>query len=167
MSGGQWVTFVSGHRVFAEGPQRFELPADWGAVRVSRENQSWWPLSTKVNGRFSFPVTVHRQDRTPDTKSLELEISFDDGATWTPVPVSRDGVQRMATVTHPARAFASLRAKASDSEGNSLEQTARTGSADRRSERGAGPRVTQPLIGHSVLRCHRPMSLACIEGGRK
>lgn len=74
-------------------------------------------------GRFSFPVTVNRQDKAPDTTSLELEVSFDDGATWTPVPVSRDGARWTATVTNPAGAFASLRAKAADADGNTVDQT--------------------------------------------
>ncbi|WP_179118303.1 S8 family peptidase [Saccharothrix sp. ALI-22-I] len=74
-------------------------------------------------GRFTFPVTVNRQDKAPDAKSLELEISFDDGTTWTPVPVSRDGKRWTATVTNPAGGFASLRAKAADADGNAVEQT--------------------------------------------
>ncbi|MER5268915.1 S8 family serine peptidase [Actinosynnema sp. NPDC002837] len=141
----------------------FVAPRDESSYRltadVSRENQPWWPLSTKVSGswtfrsgfrqgpggalpllsvgfapavdlhnvapggQFSFPVTVTRQDKAPDTKSLELEVSFDDGASWATVPLSRDGARWTATVTNPAGAFASLRAKASDADGNAVEQT--------------------------------------------
>ncbi|MEU4743250.1 S8 family serine peptidase [Actinosynnema sp. NPDC023658] len=73
-------------------------------------------------GRFSFPVAVDRQDGVPEVTSLELEVSFDDGGTWTAVPVERDGTRWTATVTNPAGGFASLRAKAADSEGNTVEQ---------------------------------------------
>ncbi|NUT53886.1 MAG: hypothetical protein HOV94_42340, partial [Saccharothrix sp.] len=74
-------------------------------------------------GSFALPITVRRQDKAPEVRSLELEVSFDDGGTWTPVPVSRDGAGWTATVTNPASGFASLRAKASDTEGNAVEQT--------------------------------------------
>ncbi|WP_461118657.1 S8 family serine peptidase [Saccharothrix stipae] len=74
-------------------------------------------------GHFTFPVTVHRQDKAPEVRSLDLEVSFDDGATWAAVPVGRDGARWTATVTNPAGGFASLRARASDTEGNAVEQT--------------------------------------------
>ncbi|QFZ21145.1 S8 family peptidase [Saccharothrix syringae] len=74
-------------------------------------------------GRFSFPVAVSRQDGPHETRSLELEVSFDDGATWAPAPLTRDGAGWTATVDNPAGAFASLRARASDADGNAVEQT--------------------------------------------
>ncbi|WP_091575088.1 S8 family peptidase [Actinokineospora alba] len=52
--------------------------------------------------------------------SLTVEASFDDGRTWRAVPVA-GGV---ATVDHPRSArFVSLRAKAADANGNTVEQT--------------------------------------------
>ncbi|SFB23173.1 Serine protease, subtilisin family [Amycolatopsis marina] len=72
---------------------------------------------------FSIPVTVTRQDGVPDGVGLEIEVSYDDGRTWSATRVDRDGDAWSATVRHPADGFASLRATATDSAGNRVEQT--------------------------------------------
>jgi hypothetical protein len=72
-----------------------------------------------------------RVERQPGSASaaitdLDLEVSFDDGATWRQVPVLRlpFSDQGLALYRHPAAAgFVSLRARASDSRGNSVDQT--------------------------------------------
>jgi hypothetical protein len=52
--------------------------------------------------------------------SLTVEASFDDGRTWRAVPVAG----AVATIDHPRAArFVSLRAKAADANGNTVEQT--------------------------------------------
>jgi subtilisin family serine protease len=52
--------------------------------------------------------------------SVTMDVSFNDGVTWTAVPVHRS----VAIVKHPPRAgFVSLRVKATSTEGNSVEQT--------------------------------------------
>ncbi|RSN09325.1 hypothetical protein DMB42_18625 [Nonomuraea sp. WAC 01424] len=54
------------------------------------------------------------------TRELTVETSFDDGVTWRPAPV-RDGA---VTVLHPAAdGYVSLRAKAVDAGGGTVEQT--------------------------------------------
>ncbi|MDT7726033.1 MAG: hypothetical protein QOI21_2609 [Actinomycetota bacterium] len=72
---------------------------------------------------FTIPVTVPRQDGPADIAALAVEVSYDDGVTWKPSTVARNGSGWTASVTHPASGFASLRAKASDTEGNTVEQT--------------------------------------------
>jgi len=72
---------------------------------------------------ISFPVTVTRQDSPPNVTALSVEISYDDGATWQPVELTPDGPRWTARVHHPASGFASLRAKATDDEGNAVSQT--------------------------------------------
>ncbi|SHF93552.1 S8 family peptidase [Streptoalloteichus hindustanus] len=78
---------------------------------------------TQGDREFTFPVTVSRQDGPTDIRAFELEVSYDDGTTWRPAAVARDGDAWKATVKHPASGFASLRAKAADMAGNTVEQT--------------------------------------------
>jgi hypothetical protein len=53
-----------------------------------------------------------------------VQVSYDDGATWRPVPVLGTGLERTALVFHPrGDGFVSLRASAVDSNGNAVEQT--------------------------------------------
>jgi subtilisin family serine protease len=73
------------------------------------------------------PVTVQRQATAPPATvaDLTVEISFDDGRTWRPAPVTR-GPDPTATarIDHPrGEHYVSLRARASDSAGNTVEQT--------------------------------------------
>ena len=68
------------------------------------------------------PVTVTPQPGAVvgDLSGLTVEASFDDGATWRRAAVKNGA----ALVPHPAGSgFVSLRAKASDSAGNTVEQT--------------------------------------------
>jgi hypothetical protein len=77
-----------------------------------------------------FPLFLHvqRQPGSPASlvAGLALEASFDDGATWQPVPLVREpsGDRAAALLHHPSRdGFVSLRARASDAEGNTVDQT--------------------------------------------
>ncbi|PZF91692.1 S8 family peptidase [Micromonospora deserti] len=75
---------------------------------------------------FEIPLTVQRQ---PDStakpvRTLSVDVSYDDGATWTPATVRRHGERGAATVRHPAGAgYVSLRATATDKAGNTVTQT--------------------------------------------
>lgn len=56
--------------------------------------------------------------------NVTLEVSFDDGASWAAVPVTRFGRLWIAALKHPLTAeFVSLRSTARDREGNRVEQT--------------------------------------------
>ncbi|TYB60143.1 S8 family serine peptidase [Nonomuraea sp. PA05] len=68
------------------------------------------------------PVRVERQPGSAagEVRDLTVEVSFDDGATWSPALIRKGQV----TVNHPAaEGFVSLRAKAADVAGNTVEQT--------------------------------------------
>ncbi|MGM1059924.1 S8 family serine peptidase [Saccharothrix sp. Mg75] len=68
------------------------------------------------------PLTVQQQEGAANgrVERIDVEVSFDDGATWTAAPVSGGA----ATVTTPAAAgFGSVRVKAVDSAGNAVEHT--------------------------------------------
>ncbi|MFG2003448.1 S8 family serine peptidase [Spirillospora sp. NPDC048911] len=87
------------------------------APRLDLRNQA--PSGTP----FSFPVHITRQTGASTLKTLTVEASFDDGRTWQPVPLTGQGDHRTATLTHPKAKYVSLRAKATDTEGNGTEQT--------------------------------------------
>lgn len=59
----------------------------------------------------------------PAVRSLQVESSTDDGTTWAPVDVRRHGRDWRAAVRNPAGGFVSLRATATDEDGNSVTQT--------------------------------------------
>lgn len=72
------------------------------------------------------PVTVLRQPGAAWARLADLyaEVSYDDGLTWQPVPVTRTGDDALLRLTHPAAVgYVSLRALAGDSAGNTVEQT--------------------------------------------
>ena len=77
-----------------------------------------------------FPLVLHveRPIGAPSARitSLELDVSFDDGATWKSVPVLRvPGSDRgIAILRHPrAPGFVSLRLRAADARGSSVTHT--------------------------------------------
>jgi hypothetical protein len=82
--------------------------------------------NTSPGGRaFTFPARVTRQagSGTAEVTSLTVRVSYDDGKTWRPATVVRDGAAWKVTVTHPAKGFVSLSAAAADAQGNTVEQT--------------------------------------------
>jgi hypothetical protein len=57
-------------------------------------------------------------------KDPSVEVSYDDGASWTKVKVERKGEGWNLRLDHPKRAhYVSLRASARDRSGNSVKQT--------------------------------------------
>ncbi|MBY8847296.1 hypothetical protein K7G98_00325 [Saccharothrix sp. MB29] len=68
------------------------------------------------------PLTVEQQHGADAgrVRGVRVEVSFDDGESWSAVPV----VGNSALVRNPAGAgFAALRAKGSDSRGNTFEHS--------------------------------------------
>jgi subtilisin family serine protease len=73
-----------------------------------------------AGGTVTFPVTVHGSATAAPLKTLTVDVSFDDGATWTAAAVHHGTV----TVRQPARnGFVSLRAHATDRSGDGVEET--------------------------------------------
>ncbi|ADJ47321.1 hypothetical protein AMES_5496 [Amycolatopsis mediterranei S699] len=73
---------------------------------------------------FLVPVRVEHTDAQARITSLTVRVSYDDGGTWQTVPVQHGGGQWLAGLRHPAgAAFVSLRATATDSAGNTVDQT--------------------------------------------
>ncbi|WBB67656.1 hypothetical protein [Micromonospora sp. WMMD812] len=75
-------------------------------------------------GPFTFPMYVERQgdDRVKLT-SLTVDVSYDDGGSWQPATVTPAGNHWTVGVASPATGYASIRAKATDTDGNTVEQT--------------------------------------------
>jgi hypothetical protein len=72
------------------------------------------------------PIQIDRPAgaEAPRIAQLHVEASFDDGATWTPVPALLLGDRAVGLVIHPRGATAvSLRGSAVDIDGNAVEQT--------------------------------------------
>jgi subtilisin family serine protease len=77
-------------------------------------------------GRFTIPVSVERQPGTghPAVRTITVQVSYDDGGTWHPTTLRRTADGWTATVNQPSGGgFVSLRASATDSSGNTVEQT--------------------------------------------
>ena len=114
----QW-TFRSGH---ADGDQPARLP-----LAVVRFAPCLDANNAAPAGRtFELPVKVEGQPGAPAAQVAELtvEISYDDGATWSRAPLRTAGSGWIATVRHPGRAgYASLRATATDTAGNVVTET--------------------------------------------
>jgi subtilisin family serine protease len=82
--------------------------------------------STPANRTLRVPVTVESQfgSSTTAIRSLTVDVSYDDGATWTGVPVEKDGHGAFVTLRHPIKpGFVALRASAADTVGNAVTQT--------------------------------------------
>jgi hypothetical protein len=111
-------TFRSGH---VDGSDPASLPAT--AVRFSPKLDA---NDKAPAGPFTIPVTVGRQpgSGSASVAQIHLSVSYDDGTTWQPVTLHRNGDGWTGTVTHPAGGgFVSLRTDATDSAGGTVEET--------------------------------------------
>ncbi|MGH3242925.1 MAG: hypothetical protein ACRDNL_21280, partial [Spirillospora sp.] len=75
---------------------------------------------------FPLDVVVERAVGGSAVTSASLEVSFNDGATWTTVPLTPNGTDRYtANVAHPAahNGYVALRFKGADGSGNAVQQT--------------------------------------------
>ncbi|MBP2320899.1 subtilisin family serine protease [Kibdelosporangium banguiense] len=74
---------------------------------------------------FAVPVRVDRQPGAQGGKAEpnKVEVSYNDGQTWQQVPLLRVNNSWWAAVQNPTSGFVSLRASASDKDGNSVTQT--------------------------------------------
>jgi len=118
-------------------PLAVRTSAEWTfQAAVSRERKALplldirWHLpldghnSAPAAGVTGFVSAVHQEGATPrpPVRRLLVEYSFDDGATWQPAPVARDG-DRWRVNLPGGTGFASLRATAADASGNAVTET--------------------------------------------
>jgi hypothetical protein len=131
---------------------RLELEEAQGAFELSTQQQTVWSFeSSHADGEerlpllvvhfdpelddrgraprgrdFTLPLSVQQygQSGTPRVRRPKLEVSFDDGVTWTRANVERDGHNWRAEYEHPRHGdYVSLRVSTLDGEGNAVEQT--------------------------------------------
>ena len=108
-------TFRSAH-VAGTRPARMPLSTVQFAPPVDERNAA--PAGQAV----TVPVTVRAQPGSAAgaNRDLSVEVSYDDGATWSAATVRDDAV----VLTHPSTAgFVSLRATGTDTAGNTVRQT--------------------------------------------
>jgi subtilisin family serine protease len=119
-------TRVSAEWTFRSGETTGELPANLplSAVRFAP------PVNDRntapVGKVWPVPVDVQRQPESAAgrARTLTVEVSYDDGATWRNAPVVRSGQHGVVLLKHPASAgFVSLRAASTDTAGNTVRQT--------------------------------------------
>ncbi|MEU8283804.1 S8 family serine peptidase [Micromonospora sp. NPDC048905] len=81
--------------------------------------------TVSVGDRRPVRMSVHRQDGVAGRPVVTVTVaaSYDDGRSWHAVPVSRDGEGWLALVPHRRAGHVSLRANATDADGNAVEQT--------------------------------------------
>ncbi|HKN55221.1 MAG TPA: hypothetical protein VJX66_22185, partial [Amycolatopsis sp.] len=130
---------------------QFALPPSLGKYSLALDlarDADWWPTTVRTHTVWTFEsserapddivpaghdatidVTVQRQAFAPAAAiaSFTFDVSFDDGASWTPAAVGALGRGRFqVTYPQPALAatsgFASFRINATDEEGSALEQ---------------------------------------------
>jgi subtilisin family serine protease len=79
----------------------------------------------RAGAGYTIPITVQRQPGAPTVKveTLTVDISTDDGVTWRSTKVEQADDGWRTEVTNPAAGAVSLRATATDAEGNKVEQT--------------------------------------------
>jgi subtilisin family serine protease len=112
-------TFRSGH---VAGTQPLALPVSAIRFTPKLDLQNKAPADCT----FAIPVQVQHQPgaATRGTRTLDVQVSYDDGKTWTKAIVLRLGDGGVALVRHPSGSgFVSLKASATDGAGDTVEQT--------------------------------------------
>ncbi|HCT81663.1 MAG TPA: peptidase S8 [Micromonosporaceae bacterium] len=109
--------FNSAH---VDGVKRLPVTAMGFSPQLDRHN------SARARGYMVIPVKVWQQPGSDAKrlKSLKVQVSHDDGATWKEAIVISVLGQRFVLLANPAQAgFVSLRAQAEDVAGNTVDQT--------------------------------------------
>ena len=111
-------TFRSSH-VAGDTPAILPLPTLRFQPELDDDNRA-------TSRMIVLPVAIERPvgAATPRIERVTVDVSFDDGATWTSVPGALFGDRWFGLVVHPAgAAYASLRGTARDVAGNASEAT--------------------------------------------
>jgi hypothetical protein len=116
-------THVTADWTFHSGPsasdQLLALPVMRFTPALNRHNKTGATV-------LPLPISIDRPPNapTPKIKTATLAVSFDDGATWRPVPIALTGSQALALIVHPpGTTFVSLHGTVTDARGNTVDQT--------------------------------------------
>ncbi|MCA2215907.1 S8 family serine peptidase [Jidongwangia harbinensis] len=118
-------------RISAVWTFRSSRPSGGASVPVPLWTASFRPVLdagnvARAGTTVSFPVTLaaQRGSEPGRVRTVAVEYSTDDGASWRGATVSGSGTARTVSVTHPEQTgFVSLRATVTDAAGNSVRQT--------------------------------------------
>jgi hypothetical protein len=102
----------------------YDVPQPISVVRVGALLDA--DNAARAGTLFPLVLDVERQPGAPaaEVTKLALEVSYDDGATWTKVPVWRSGSRGVALLWQPVGAsFVALRTRAQTSDGSSVALT--------------------------------------------
>ncbi|MDX2847763.1 S8 family serine peptidase [Streptomyces sp. PA03-3a] len=131
---------VEGERNLPDRPYSTRTRSEWGFVSSTTDYTTLTPLplvqldyavatdlSGKAQRRTGLTVTASHLKGAAGAgaiRTVTLEVSYDDGATWRKATLRQSGNGWKAQLDAPSRArFASLRTTARDSKGNSVSQT--------------------------------------------
>jgi subtilisin family serine protease len=111
-------TFRSGH---VAGDQAVALPL----LGVRYEPDLDQTNHARPGKNYRIPIELARQPQagTATITKVTLDVSYDEGRTWHPAPVTHDHDHWLATVDNPSAGSVSLRVHAQDTDGNGLDQT--------------------------------------------
>ncbi|MDX2710151.1 peptidase, partial [Streptomyces sp. PA03-6a] len=131
---------VEGKRDLPDRPYSTRTRTEWGFTSSTTDYSAITPLplvqldyavatdlSGKAKRRTALTVTASHLKGAAGAgaiRTVNLEVSYDDGATWRRTTLRQSGGGWKAQLDAPSRArFASLRTTARDSKGNSVSQT--------------------------------------------
>ncbi|MDX3355351.1 S8 family serine peptidase [Streptomyces sp. ME01-24h] len=131
---------VEGWRNLPDRPYSTRTRTEWGFTSSTTDYSVLTPLplvqldyavetdlSGKAARRTGLTVSASHLKGAPGTgpiRTVTLEVSYDDGATWRKATLRQSGGDWKAQLDAPSKArFASLRATARDTKGNSVSQT--------------------------------------------
>ncbi|MER6103792.1 S8 family serine peptidase [Streptomyces sp. NPDC001832] len=103
------------------GSEKENLALLWPKYGLDLDAQN----TTQGGNTYDFDLAFALQTgATPDVDGVEVEMSTDDGATWSPATVKTksDGHYKVS-LSNPASGYVSLRVKAHDTNGSKVEQT--------------------------------------------
>lgn len=109
------LEFPSEHTAGSESPS---LTAVGFAPKLTIDN------TAKKHQTIHVPLTFTQQGPASEVKTLEVDFSYDDGATWQTAPVTRHGAEWSARVKNPGeRGYVSLRGHVVNQAGNTVTST--------------------------------------------
>ncbi len=92
------------------------------AVRFHPETDLRGEVAAK--DAYELPIWIQRERGAPtaEVTKLAVQISYDDGTTWTEAPITRHPSSWTARVATKSRSYVTLRAQATDAAGNTVDQ---------------------------------------------
>jgi hypothetical protein len=109
---------------FATAPSDEDVPLAVSVVNFEAEGIENGYADAEAAQRIDLEYATQPGAEQQVCTAMTFEVSYDDGATWTPVAIDRDGNRATAELTHPEDAeFVSVRFTAADEAGNTVSHS--------------------------------------------